>query len=91
MAACALHGDSFHSDLADGEIRKIRHLTLYNDSPTAPLQRVHSKENRHCPRAGGAVEHDVHSTSTGDFLHTRERILFLNIDDVVRSQGLGNF
>src|SRR5919197_1060696 len=57
MTARALHGDSFDGDLADWEIRKVRHLTLHHDGSSTPFQRVYSKENRHRSRTSGTVEH----------------------------------
>src|SRR5258708_2618361 len=85
VATSALHSDSFNGDLADWEIREIRHLTLHNHGSSAPLQCVYPENNRHGPCAGSTGENDVHSTAPGDFLHTSKRILLLHVDDVVCS------
>src|SRR6516165_8276411 len=90
MAARTFHGDEFHREFLQREVRKLRHLALRYDQAAFALERLDAEQHRNRAGAGGAVERDIDAFAAGDRHDTGQRILFVDVDDVIGSELLSD-
>src|SRR6516162_924607 len=90
MTARAFHGDEFHRELFQREIRKLSHLALSDDHPSFAFERLDAEQHRNGAGAGGAVERDVDAFAAGNRHDAGERILPVDVDDVIGAKLLGD-
>src|SRR5436190_4360744 len=83
VPARALDGDEFHGDLADREIGELRHLALDYHRAALALERFDSKQYRNGTRTGGTIECHVNALTAGNFHDARQRILVVDVNDVI--------
>src|SRR5436305_221291 len=81
-----VHGDEFHRELLEWEIRKLRHLSLHHNRTALAFERLNAKQDRDRPGTGGAIERHVDALAASDLHDAREWVFLLHVDYIVRAK-----
>ena len=80
----------FTQNFSSGKFGKLAHLALRDDDAALALQRLDREQHRDRARARRAVERNIDALAAGDLHDARERVLVVDVDDVVGAELLGD-
>src|SRR5262245_61306117 len=92
MTTSALQRHAFSGEATNRKRREFLIALALNDHRSAAtLCRLYAKQRRRSSRAYSAVDDDVDTASARELLNDRQRILCLDVDHSVGSEGLCYF